>query len=152
MQRSVPQDSSSPSPSPLDSLLADYKSVSSSIDASSLVLGKLNRQLADCYMDTLTKRTALDKQMITLQSIELQDKVDRLKMKGDRSRSTLLQLRKEYEEMLQEVSGLQSSSCMDKHSEHISLRSLNTWYTIALFVLPLIATFLVSRMILASNR
>lgn len=138
-----------PSASPLDPLLADYRSVCSSIDASSLVLSSLKHQMADCYMDTLMKNTMLQRQFIQLECVELLDKVERLKMLGNKSRSTLSQLRKEYDNIIEDVAKRRSSA--QPSTEPITTSSLNTWYTIVLFILPLVAIFMVSRMILAPH-
>lgn len=131
----------------MNPLLRDFESVSTSIDTSTKALGELNRQLASLYMTAFVSKTSVDKQSIALESLQLQSKLEKGKAAAQMKRSIIARLRGEQEKLRTQLEEMRRPKSTP-NGVVISPSGMNTWFTVALLLLPLIAIFMAARIVL----
>lgn len=133
-----------------DPLLRQFSSVDSSISSSLAVVEELTEKLANCYMDTLMKKTILEKQSIVLQSIVMKDRLEQQKIKAQQKASILAKLRLEYDQLLQTRIS-QNARQHPNEGFQISYKSVNYYLFVSFIALPLLAVYLAMSMILSNK-
>lgn len=140
--------SDSASPTAFEPVIRRYNDISKSLSTSTRVISELNDALSSTYMDSLVKKTVLDQQQTMLQLIEIEGRLETQKKLGESKRVHLARLRKEHG-VLVNMLELATSSNTSNTAISIKHASLNSFFTILLFILPLVAIFLAVRVTMA---
>lgn len=133
-------------PANTNPLLKQFDQITASIATSSTALEKLNEQLANYYITAVHGKTNLDKQAITMDSTHLQDKLERTKLLIQQKRSQISRLRGEYDQLRVQLENLKRPN--SSSSVTLSSSSINSWFTIALYLLSLTAIFITVRLVI----
>lgn len=133
-----------------DPLLRQFSNVDSSISSSLAVIEELTEKMANCYLDTVMKKTILEKQSIVLQSIVMKDRLEQQKIKAQQKASMLAKLRLEYEQLLQTRIS-QNARQHPNEGFQISFKSANYYIFLSFIALPILAVYLAMSMILSNK-
>jgi hypothetical protein len=131
-------------------LLQGYDNFGKSLDTVTSTTKQLKELLSSRYMDVVVMKTVLDQQHVVQATIDLQSRLSNANASSERHHATIKHLRKEYEHV---VDRLELAKQAHPPGTALSIRHsfLNSWFTIALFILTIVATFLAARLIISTT-